>query len=231
MHDSGESFPPPRPQGSGCAKSPRVHKGTVVPQSRRGDLSSLSRRLIESGARGRGGARAGAGGGADSPAHTPTAPPADFSRLLSLFEHPVYGGQELIIRKYLSFKESRQECADIGCVWRGDEAAYSDYMPPPRLSRAHSRDWLFSSVFYVALDDEADIFPDKLQKLFMAITETKSQAIFTSYSQALRVLHCLHLELRCPQESHEQFWKNHTNPSSGNFASLISRITRLAESR
>lgn len=155
----------------------------------------------------------------------------DFSRLLSLFEHPVYGGQELIIRKYLSYVEAREECADVGYVWKCDEEVYMDFMPPPPLSTGFGKDWLFSSVFYVALDDEADVFPDKMQKLLSAITETKNLTVFSSYSQALRLLHCLHVELRCPVKHHDDFWKAHAFASSGNFASLISRITRLSESR
>ena len=196
------------------------------------ELSPLSRRLIETSSKvNRSKVNRNSPSKNIESSLVPTAP-TDFSRLISLFEHPVYGGQEMIIRKYLSFKESRQECADIGSVWRNDELKYNDYMSLPRLSRTHRHhDWLYSSVFYVALDDEADIFPDKLQKLLMNITDTKSQAIFSSYSQALRILHCLHLELRCPEELHKQFWNSHTTPSSGNFASLISRITRLAESR
>lgn len=155
----------------------------------------------------------------------------DFSGLLSLFSEPVYGGNDFIIKKYLTYEESRKECSDVGCVWKCDDSVYCDYQDPPRLPRRDYKDWLFSSVFYVALDDEADVFPDKLLKVLSAIVETKNQVVFNFYPQALRILHCLHVELRCPVELHEEFWRNHRTASSGNFASLISRITRLAESR
>lgn len=211
----------PRSLLKSSATSPRVKRGRGRGCSQHSDVSSLSRRLLEAAQKET----------CDLSPKPSTATAIDFTRLISLFQHPVYGGQDLIIRKYLSYKESRQECADVGSVWRGDESTYSDYMPPPHLPLRAHRDWLFSSVFYVALDDEADIFPDKLQKLLMTIAETRNQAIFSSYSQALRVLHCLHLELRCPAELHAKFWICHSTPSSGNFASVISRITRLAESR
>ena len=45
------------------------------------------------------------------------------------------------------------------------------YMPPPPLPNKRDKDWIYSSVFYAAMDDENDVFPDKLENLISILCE------------------------------------------------------------
>lgn len=93
------------------------------------------------------------------------------NEISAMFDAPYYGGQEHIIQKYLTFQEAKKECAVVGCVWKCDDSVYYDYMPPPPLPNKRDKDWIYSSVFYAAMDDENDVFPDKLENLINILCE------------------------------------------------------------
>jgi hypothetical protein len=95
----------------------------------------------------------------------------DFSRLAHLFKEPVYGGQAIIVEEYLSFSESRWACNCVASIWNSEDAAYLDFMHPPRLPVNKNSDWIFSSLFFAALDDEFDIFPSRFEILIKSICE------------------------------------------------------------
>ena len=95
----------------------------------------------------------------------------NFSRLANLFKEPVYGGQAIIVEEYLSFSESRWACNRVASIWNSDDEVYLDFMHPPCLLAHKNSDWIFSSLFLAALDDEFDIFPSRFETLIKSICE------------------------------------------------------------
>lgn len=51
------------------------------------------------------------------------------------------------------------------------------------------------------------------------------------FNDALQLLYLLHNDLKCPHTVHEKFWNAHSNLNTGNFMSILSRLSILHKSR
>ena len=70
---------------------------------------------------------------------------------------------------------------------------------------------------------------DEIFKLFQNVIVDNN--LGNNFSLALKHLYILHNDLKCPVSIHEQFWRNHCETSSGNFTSILSRLSLLYKAK
>lgn len=132
------------------------------------------------------------------------------------------------VRKNLFQKSKSKRKEDISIDIANEECLEFLFTPP--LNKVKSDDWADSVLFKKALDMVDDNFPEELSKLNLELSKSTFN-IGNCHNHALKLLLSVHRDLHCPKDIHDRYWNAHKIPSSGNLASVMSRLSELVECR
>lgn len=89
---------------------------------------------------------------------------------------------------------------------------------------SEEKDWLYSDLLVYALDNTSPNpnLDDFLKLILNSVSKNRRQ-----FATALNFIALLHMNLRCPQSVHEQFWRNHGDYSESNMSAVLARLSIL----
>ena len=70
-----------------------------------------------------------------------------------------------------------------------------------------------------------------MQDFFEDVTKSDADRFPSNFALSLKYLLAIHNNLKCPNDVHQAFWKNHSEPTKSNFASILSRLSMLIKAQ
>jgi hypothetical protein len=95
----------------------------------------------------------------------------DFTSIIRLFAEPVYGGQDAIVKAQSRYEAARRDRVYVSAILGRGLDHYASFTDTPRWPDRQKSDWLFSSLFCAALNNELDVLPDRLDSLMKDLAQ------------------------------------------------------------